>query len=100
MIQIGHGIRKQSERDASTPRRKQRRKLLAEVAFLDDYNSLKQQKPARSKRVSVLYVINNHGVWHYSFARSCPRIAREFTQYMGRLEEIVLPIKREIFRTE
>jgi hypothetical protein len=44
MIQIGHDMRKQSERDASTPRRKQRRKFRAKVAFNDGHNSLKQQK--------------------------------------------------------
>jgi hypothetical protein len=44
MIQIGHDMHKQSERDATTPRRKQRRKFRAKVAFNDGRNSLKQQK--------------------------------------------------------
>jgi hypothetical protein len=34
------------------------------------------------------------------FARSCARIASEFPGHMERLEEIVLPIQREIFGTE
>ncbi|MBO0758898.1 MAG: hypothetical protein J2P54_23880 [Bradyrhizobiaceae bacterium] len=34
------------------------------------------------------------------FARSCARIAKEFPQHFVRLEEIVLPIQREIFGIE
>jgi hypothetical protein len=34
------------------------------------------------------------------YADSYARIAREFPGYIGTLEEIVLPIKREIFGTE